>query len=167
VDDAADGRYSRAPEVEDLVAVCRALNRVGARYVLIGGFAVILHGFVRATKDIDLLVDSSEANVQALKEALAVLPDNAAALLADDEVQRYPVVRIADEIIVDLMAAACGIGYDEAVATGVEKLTVEGVTLPVASKQLLIRTKETVRESDHLDVRFLRLRIEEDQARGK
>jgi Nucleotidyl transferase AbiEii toxin, Type IV TA system len=71
VDDAADGRYSRAPEVEDLVAVCRALNRAGARYVLIGGFAVILHGFVRATKDIDLLIDPSEANVRAIKEALS------------------------------------------------------------------------------------------------
>src|SRR5262245_17319100 len=106
MDDSDDRTYSRAPEVEDLVALCRALNREGARYVLIGGFAVILHGFVRATKDVDFLVDASEANVQALKRALATLPDNAAALLADDEILRYQVVRVADEIVVDLLGSA-------------------------------------------------------------
>jgi hypothetical protein len=41
MDDATDGVTSRAPEVEDLLALCRSLNREGARYVLIGGFAVV------------------------------------------------------------------------------------------------------------------------------
>ena len=56
MDDAADGVYSRAPELEDLLKLCAALNREAVRYLLIGGFAVILHGFVRGTKDIDLQV---------------------------------------------------------------------------------------------------------------
>jgi hypothetical protein len=42
VDDAPDGGYSRAPELEDLLKICAALKREAARYVLIGGFAVIL-----------------------------------------------------------------------------------------------------------------------------
>lgn len=79
MDDAPDGSYSRAPELEDLLGLCRALNREGARYLLIGGFAVILHGFVRGTKDIDLLVDPSEENLRVVKRAMATLPDNAAA----------------------------------------------------------------------------------------
>jgi hypothetical protein len=99
VDDQDDRGYSRAPELEDLLTLCQALNAEGVRYVLIGGFAVILHGFVRATKDIDLLIDASVENVQRLKRAMAVLPDNAIALIADDEVERYQVVRIADEIV--------------------------------------------------------------------
>lgn len=82
MDDSDDRAYSRAPELEDLVSLCRRLNAEGARYVLIGGFTVILHGFVRATKDIDLLVDPSESNVRALKRALASLPDNADAVTA-------------------------------------------------------------------------------------
>ena len=56
MDDQDDRRYSRAPELEDLVALCKALNEEQVRYVLIGGFAVILHGFVRATKDIASLI---------------------------------------------------------------------------------------------------------------
>ena len=67
MDDTNDRGYSRAPELEDLVALCKALNQEGVRYVLIGGFAVILHGYVRATKDIDLLVDASVENIQRLK----------------------------------------------------------------------------------------------------
>jgi hypothetical protein len=47
--------------------------------------------------------------VQRLKRAMASLPDNAIALIADDEIEKYQVVRIADEIVVDLLKTACGI----------------------------------------------------------
>jgi hypothetical protein len=162
MDDAPDRGESRAPHVQDLISLCQALNRESARYLLIGGFAVILHGFVRSTKDVDFLVDPSEENIRAVKRALSTLPDNAAALLADDEVLRYPVVRVADEIVVDLLATACGITYEEAVQSGIESFRIQDVEIPVASKELLIRMKDTVRESDAMDVRFLLLRIEEE-----
>jgi hypothetical protein len=44
VDDPDDGSYARAPEPADVIRICRALNEASARYVLIGGFAVIAHG---------------------------------------------------------------------------------------------------------------------------
>lgn len=162
MDDADDRGYSRAPELEDLLSLCKALNDEGVRYVLIGGFAVILHGFVRATKDIDLLVDPSAENIQRLKRAMATLPDNAIDLIADDEVERYGVVRVADEIVVDLMKTACGVSYAQA-APHIDMRSVEGVVIPLADKVLLIRTKNTVRPSDASDVHFLRLRIEEEE----
>ena len=104
MDDQGDREYSRAPELEDLLALCKALNDHSVRYLLIGGFAVILHGYVRGTKDIDFLVDASDQNIAALKQAMSFLPDNAAALISNDDVARYQVVRIADEIVVDLLA---------------------------------------------------------------
>ena len=84
MDDAGDGVYSRAPELEDLLSLCQALNREQARYVLIGGFAVILHGFVRGTKDIDLLVDPEKSNVQARREVTRERgrPSSAAVLMS-------------------------------------------------------------------------------------
>ncbi|MFZ2490868.1 MAG: nucleotidyltransferase [Thermoanaerobaculia bacterium] len=154
-----DRDYSRAPELEDLLTLCQALNAEGVKYVLIGGFAVILHGFVRATKDIDLLVDASPENIQRLKRAMAVLPDNAIALIADDEVEKYQVVRIADEIVVDLLKNACGVDYSRASRGGIEIRVVEGVEIPLIRKELLIETKQTVRPSDAADVQFLRLRL--------
>jgi len=167
MDDAADRGYSRAPELEDLVAICRSLNKEGVRYLLIGGFAVILHGLVRTTKDIDLLIDPSEENIRRLKKALGTLPDNAVALLADDDVGKYRVVRVADEVVVDLMAEACGISYEKAVVQGVENRQLSDVTIPIAKKEVLIRTKDTLRDSDRSDVGFLRDLIEEERLEGK
>lgn len=165
MDDAANGPYSRAPELDDLVALCRALHAEAVRYVLIGGFAVILHGFVRTTKDIDLLIDPSDDNVRAVKRALATLPDNAAEQLAEGDVRQYTVVRVADEIVVDLMAAACGVTYADAVREGVETRVVSGVAVPLAGKRTLIRMKDTLRDSDRMDVRFLQLRLAEEEKR--
>jgi hypothetical protein len=159
VDDQDDSGYSRAPELEDLLALCQALNAEGVKYLLIGGFAVILHGFFRATKDIDLLVDASTENIQRLKRAMAVLPDNAVAMIADDEVEKYQVVRIADEIVVNLLKNACGVDYSRAADGGIEVKLVEGVEIPIGTKELLIETKQTVRPSDATDVQFLRLRL--------
>jgi len=92
VDDADDDRSSRAPEPDDVIRICRALNEAEARYLLIGGFAVIAHGAGRFTKDIDLLVDDAPENVARVRRALSVLPDNAAAEVADDDVRRYVTV---------------------------------------------------------------------------
>lgn len=102
VDD-GDRREARAPAPEDLARICRALNAAGARYVLIGGFAVSAHGAGRPTKDIDLLVDPSADNVARIREALQILPDRAVTEVGDDDVRNYTVVRIADEILIDLM----------------------------------------------------------------
>jgi predicted nucleotidyltransferase len=154
VDDAHDGPYAREPQVEDLVRICRALNDAGARYILIGGFAVIAHGGARTTKDIDLLIDASPENVARVKLALRVLEDHAADDVADTDVARYAVVRVADEIVVDLMALACGIDYSDA-AKDSQSLTIEGISIPVASPATLIRTKNTVRPSDAADRRYL------------
>lgn len=131
--------------------------------MLIGGFAVILHGFVRATKDIDLLVDASPDNVWRLKRAMSSLPDNAISLISDDEIEKYEVVRVADEIVVDLLGSACGVDYEAATQGGIEITMIEDVAVPIASKELLIRTKQTGRPSDASDVQFLRLRIEAEE----
>ena len=164
MDDEPDRAYSRAPELQDLVDLCRALGEEGVRYLLIGGFAVVLHGFVRTTKDIDLLVDPADDNVAAIKKALGTLPDDAVSQVEDGDVRRYSVVRVADEIVVDLMASACGITYEDAIREDTEERVVDDVVIPLAGKRLLIRMKDTVRDSDRMDVRFLRLRIDDEGA---
>ena len=154
MDDAHDGPYAREPQIEDLARICRALNEAGARYLLIGGFAVIARGGVRTTKDIDLLIDPSPENVARVKQALRILEDHAVDDVADDDVARYAVVRVADEVVVDLMASACGVDYAAAVKD-VQALTLGGVSVPVASLSTLIRTKTTMRPSDAADRAFL------------
>ena len=149
-----DDRLARAPEPEDVIRICRALNESGARYLLIGGFAVIAHGAGRFTKDIDLLIDDAPENVARVKRALAVLPDNAAAEVAEDDVRNHVVVRVADEVVVDLMGRACGVGYAEA-ASDAETFERNGVAIPIASPATLLRLKDTPRLQDAIDRAFL------------
>ena len=53
-----------------VLLVCRLLNRHRVRYVLAGGVAANLHGSVRATKDVDVLVPKDPDNTTRLLEFL-------------------------------------------------------------------------------------------------
>ena len=53
--------------------VFRALNDRGVRYLVAGGVAVVLHGHLRYTKDLDLLVDLAPQQATAAMEALSAL----------------------------------------------------------------------------------------------
>ena len=52
----------RPPTEDDLVALCRELNRRQARYIVIGGFAIIAAGLPRVTGVIDLLIAADREN---------------------------------------------------------------------------------------------------------
>lgn len=154
MDEGSDVPEVRPPTIDDVRRICRALEDAQARYVLIGGFAVILHGGERTTKDIDLLVDPDPANVDRLKRALSVLEDDAAREIDPDDLKRYRVIRVADEVMVDLLAAACSVTWTEAAGSAL-RVDLEGTPVIVADVATLIRTKETVRPSDAADRAFL------------
>jgi len=153
-DQNARPEYSRQPTLDDLVQLCRHLNEAGARYVVIGGFAVILNGFTRTTGDVDLLVDSSSENIVRIKKALLHLPDQAIREIDTHEVAKYTVVRVADEIVVDLMHKACGITYDDT-RDYVQFYHVAEVRIPFLKPELLLKTKMTLRPKDAEDRFFL------------
>jgi hypothetical protein len=54
-----------------LLRVCSLLNAEGARYLVAGGQAVILHGVVRTTQDVDILIDPTEENCRKVLAALS------------------------------------------------------------------------------------------------
>lgn len=150
----ARNEFSRSPTLDDLVELCRNLNAAGAKYIVIGGFAVIHYGFVRGTGDIDLLVDHSEQNILKIQQALLYLPDQAAKDLKLTDVQNYHVVRVADEIVVDLIEKAGDISYQQAQDHIVYE-TIKDVTIPFLSVEWLLKTKQSYREKDVIDRRFL------------
>jgi phosphoserine phosphatase len=146
----------RQPTVEDLRDLCRELNRRGAKYVVIGGFAIRAANYLRETMDVDLMVAADLENEAKVFSALATLPDNAVRELQPGELQLHNVIRVGDEILVDLMRSAGGIDYAEA-SKDVVVREVDGVPIPFASPRLLWRMKiVTHREKDAGDLVFLR-----------
>jgi hypothetical protein len=149
---------SRIPLPDDLVKICRELNARGARYMVVGGFAVIQHGFLRNTGDIDVLIEDSLENQIKTKRSLEILPDKAVLELGDDDIRDYVVVRVCDEVVVDLMTRACGVSYKDG-ESEIEIHTIDGVPIPFASAKLLLRTKQTFRDKDAEDRAFLEAKI--------
>ena len=145
----------RIPTLDDLLLLCRLLNDAGAQYIVIGGWAVIQHGFVRATGDVDLLVDSSPANFAKIQKAMLALPDGAVREVLPGDLDKYVVIRVGDEFVVDLMKAACGIEYAEA-SNSISWMMVREVKIPFASPELLLRLKQTYRDKDAMDREYLK-----------
>lgn len=124
----------------------------GVKYILVGGQAVRLNGFVRATEDIDILLPSSIANGHRVIKALDFLPSSKD-LVAEwfqvtaDEPEN---IRVADELLIDLLFAANGQTF-ESLAAHVRVLTVEGVEVRTLDIEGLLKTKTDYRAKDRID----------------
>lgn len=141
-----------------LVRVCRLLNEAKARYLVIGGHACILHGLVRTTEDVDILIEASEENCAGVIQALSQMEDGAAGELSPRDLLDHVVVKIADEVEVDVSTRAWTVTYPEALP-GAQKVQLDGVTIPFLGIDALIASKETYREQDSIDrLRLLELK---------
>lgn len=148
-----------------LLRVCSLLNKHGARYLVVGGRALILHGIVRLTEDVDILIEESEDNCARVIAALSELEDHAAAELAPRDLLDNVVVKIADEVEVDVSIRAWKVTYQEAIGDALATI-IEGVRIPYLNLEWLIASKETYREQDQVDCHQLRLLKELGQSGG-
>lgn len=140
----------------DLIRVCRLLNKRGAKYLIIGGFALSLHGFIRATKDIDLLIPQDVTNTQTILEALKEgLVFGIAAEMDAEEVTHKPITIIGDTPRVDLLTVASRVKYQEAKGGALET-RVDGVRIPYVDLKTLVKTKQTGRLQDKADIERLK-----------
>ena len=145
------GGMSNSP----VVKTCRLLTRHGAKYVLVGAQASILHGYVRSTSDVDILIPEDPENHARVIAALSELEDHAASELTPQDLIENVVVKIADEIEVDVSTRAWKVTYEEA-ASQAKRTTIDEVEIIYADLETLIASKETYREQDQVDVAHLR-----------
>ncbi|MDQ2732429.1 MAG: hypothetical protein M3Y56_12285, partial [Armatimonadota bacterium] len=60
-------------EREGVEYVVHHLNQAGVRYLVVGGLAVVAHGYTRFTADVDLVVDLENDNLQRAIQAFSDL----------------------------------------------------------------------------------------------
>lgn len=141
-----------------LLNVCRLLNEEGAEYLVVGAWAMILNGLIRATEDVDILIAENPSNYSKVIQALSRLPDGAASELVPEDFAENSFVKIADDIEVDVCIRAWTVTYAEA-HPNAQRTTVEGVEIPYLSISDLIRSKQTQRDQDRVDLEnLIRLR---------
>jgi hypothetical protein len=141
-----------------LLRVCQLLNEAGAKYLVCGAQACILHGLIRTTEDVDILIEATEENCQRVIDALAQMEDGAARELAPRDLIENVVVKVADEVEVDVSTKAWKVDYVDALP-GARQAMVNGVAIPFLGLDALIASKETYREQDAVDrLRLLALK---------
>jgi len=135
-------------------AVCGALNAAGARYLVIGGIACILHGHVRATTDLDVLIERTVDNAERVLAGLAETGYGFAREWSASELLARPITVIGDDPAVDVFTVAWTVQYEGAVGRSQSAL-IEGVTIPFMGLDDLIATKRTGRLQDAADIEVL------------
>lgn len=130
--------------------VCAALNREGAKYLVIGGVACALHGYVRATTDVDILIERTPANAERVLAALATVGYAFAREWTAEEILKRPITVIGDDPAVDVFTVAWSVKYEKA-ARRSSVVEVEGVRIPLIGLDDLIETKRTGRALDAAD----------------
>ena len=149
-----------------VVLVCRLLNRRRVRYLLVGGVAANLHGSVRATKDVDVLIPREVRNTRRLLRALGELPYRIAAELDAEEVTSKPFTIVGDDPRVDVLTVACGLSFERAWPNRLVR-RVEGTRLPFVGLADLVASKQTGRASDEADLVVLRRLRDRSRKRGR
>jgi len=137
-----------------LAEVCGFLNEAHARYLVVGGFACALHGVIRATKDVDLLIPEDLDNARRVHAALCRLPLHLAEEFEPEEFISKPFTIIGDWTRVDVLTRAGATRFEDLWG---DHLTAEidGVRVPYPSLGGLIRTKDTDRLQDRADAERL------------
>ena len=137
---------------DPLLKLFDRLNHEGVRYILVGGQAVRLNGFLRNTEDVDILLPSSVENGERVIKALNFLPSARELDVNWFECnQDAPEnIRVADDLLIDLLFAANGETY-ESLQPHMRTLTVDGVEIRTLDIEGLLKTKTNYREKDLLD----------------
>jgi hypothetical protein len=146
---------------DKFLEVISKFEKENVDYVIIGGFAVVLHGLPRLTQDIDIFIRPTEENIDKLRRALKeVFTDSSIDEITLQELNRYPVIRYGtpEGFNIDLIANIGDAFYFDDVAY--EKRHIEGNIVKIATPESLLKMKEnTLREVDQLDIKFLREKL--------
>jgi predicted nucleotidyltransferase len=158
----------------DIPGILDALAHEGVEYLVIGGVAVGFHGYVRATKDVDVVPSPDPSNLERLAQVLKALEaeiegaeefedeglpdplDPEALALGGNWVLRTRLGRF------DVMQWIGEVGLWERLSPGAIEVSLDGLPIRVVSYEDLVALKEEAgRPEDLADLRRLR------QARGE
>jgi hypothetical protein len=150
---------------DEIVRVLRAFEAVELEYVLIGATAMGMHGLVRATEDVDLIVRATPENLERLRKAFRsayVTDPHIEDIRTEDLLGEYPAVRYyppTGDLYFDVLTRLGEAANFETIEAEIKE--VDGVRVRVATPAALYRLKKgTVRPLDHQDAAALRERFD-------
>ena len=128
----------------------------GVQFLLIGGYAVGAHGYVRATKDLDLWVMANPKNAQLIIKSLVRFGAPMSNISADDFSKEGIIFQIGVEPIrIDISTSIEGITFESAYPNA-KIIVIDNLHIPIISIEDLITNKRASgRHKDLADVEAL------------
>ena len=168
-------------ELRSVEAIVQSLNAGGVRYLIAGGMAVVAHGYLRLTMDLDLILDLNDENLRAAVRALSSLGYRP---LAPVPFEQFIDAQVRDQWVrekhltvfslfssihektaIDLFVEA-PLDFTAAYAVAVWKEVAPGLSAPFVSRDdLLEMKKQAGRPKDLLDIEQLR-KLEKEKPNG-
>lgn len=134
----------------------RLLHRNNVQYVIVGGYAVGIHGYIRATSDLDIFVELSPHNAEALAKVFEQFGFKNSGANAELFLTKGAIVRVGGEALrIEVFNEISGVKFDECFAEALEA-NIEGIpTRFIGLKQLLINKLKSGRPKDLVDYDYL------------
>ena len=136
---------------QDFSEFLKLLNDHHVEYLLVGGFAVAIHGYPRATADMDVWVARNRTNaeriVACLREFGFDMPDLTPELFEDPK----RIIRVGEAPLrIEILMDIDGVTFDECVVRA-ESQNVDGTLVPVISLNDLKENKRASGRAKDLD----------------
>jgi len=146
-------RIELHPDFKDFL---RSLNATGTDYLLIGGYAVNVHGYSRVTDDLDVWIATTPSNAARVVSALRSFGFDLPALTPELFLAPKKITRLGRAPIrIEICNEISGVSYDDCRERAVA-IEVGDMTIPVISLPDLRRNKAASgRPKDLLDLEHL------------
>jgi len=127
---------------QDFKEFIESLNANRVHYLVVGGYAVALHGYPRYTKDLDIWIESSPENAQALVQALTQFGMESLGLTESDFLDPEQVVQIGyPPNRIDILSTVSGLEFNSCFAQRV-KTMLDGVEVNFINLENLRKNKK-------------------------
>jgi hypothetical protein len=141
---------------QDFREFIELLNKHNVRYLLIGGYAVAIHGHPRYTKDLDIWIQMDQSNAENLLEALDSFGFSSLDLNVDDFLKSDHIVQLGyPPNRIDLMTSPKGVNFNTCYASR-EIIDIDGLKINIIDLENLKKNKKaTGRAQDLADLENL------------
>ena len=130
------------PLPPDFAEFLKLLNAHGVEYLLIGGYAVGYHGYVRATADMDVWIRRERRNAECVVAALREFGFGVEELTAELFLSEQKVVRMGlPPMRIEVLTSISGVLFDDCYAARVEEEW-DDVKVPIISLEKLKQNKQ-------------------------
>ncbi|HPJ13403.1 MAG TPA: nucleotidyltransferase, partial [Caldisericia bacterium] len=142
---------------KDFIEFIALLNKNKVKYLVVGGYAVAIHGYPRYTKDLDFWIDISPDNIHQLLITIKEFGFGSLNLKFNDFAEPGYVIQLGyPPCRIDLLTSLEGVSFKECYSQK-NTLTIDGVSVDfIDLPHLRINKKSTGRSQDQADLENLK-----------